>query len=709
MPNKLSDGNMDMSAESSRETDSQLNLRKKLNYLIKVFAKDYFAVLVADFARDRVEISHISEPVVPLLSQTLSRSNTYRDFLDFYCSQYVLLQERAEAEKQLAAEEIRRKLAASGTYTVTAHHMYQGRNCPTEISFIDVSDAQDGSECIIAARFIEDIVRQQTALKKQDDMVKTLVQDYNAIYHIDLDADTFMILQANNVVNEDLYDYAYRNLPFQAAMQKFVNEMVREEDREVMLRISSCDYMKKRLAQEAGYSYRYQVTPMRGMQYFEMRIVRTRTDEKGHYAIMTARNVDETAREELRVQREIEKANKKLAGALEAAEKANESKSNFISNVSHDMRTPLNAILGYDRLALETDSMEVRTDYLKKISAAGETLLALINSTLDLQKIENGVTTLHPAPVPGDTVADGILTAVRPLMDAKKIHLVFESAKEVHTVIHADAMRIEEIFINLLSNAAKFTPEGGEVLFSAECERETDDRIYYRLTVRDNGVGISQDFLSKIYEPFSQERNEQTAGIGGSGLGLSIVKRLIDLMHGRIEVKSRLGKGTEFIVHLDFQKVLRSDGAERKAEEKPVRLEGRRILLCEDNEMNREIATAILEKNGISVIPAVNGREGTERFMKSGKGEISAILMDIRMPVMDGYSAAKAIRASDHPDAAGIPIIALTADAYTNDVRKAQESGMTVHLSKPIDPELLLKTLQDAVRNAECRETVPQK
>jgi len=291
--------------------------KKKLNYLINVFAQDYFVVLLADFTADSVEIARISEPVVPLLAQTLSRSNTYDAFLDFYCGQYIVEQEHAEFMRALDRETIRSRLRSSGSYSIASHHMYQERNCPAEITLIDVSDEQNGSECIIAARFIEDIVRQQTALKKQDDMVKTLVQDYNAIYHIDLDKDAFMILQAHNVVNEDLYDYTYRNMPFQTAMKKFVDEMVREEDREIMLRLSSCDYMKERLKKESGYSYRYQVTPMRGMQYFEMRIVRTRTAENGNYAIMTVRNVDETAREELRIQREIERANGELKKALE--------------------------------------------------------------------------------------------------------------------------------------------------------------------------------------------------------------------------------------------------------------------------------------------------------------------------------------------------------------------------------------------------------
>jgi len=376
------------------------------------------------------------------------------------------------------------------------------------------------------------------------------------------------------------------------------------------------------------------------------------------------------------------------------AEKANESKSNFISNVSHDMRTPLNAILGYDRLALETDSAGEKEEYLEKIGAAGETLLSLINDTLDLQKIENGVTTLHLAAVPCSEIVNGILTAVKPLLETKKVHLTFDNSKAAWATICADATRVEEIFINLISNAIKFTPEGGNILLAVECVRETENEICDKLIVKDNGIGISEGFLPKIYEPFTQERTEKTAGIGGSGLGLSIVKRLVDLMQGRIEVKSKLGEGTEFNVYLNFRKADEaacSDGVEQ-VEDRSA-LQGKTILLCEDNRMNREIATAILEKKGMTVILAANGKEGVKRFAESSSGEISAILMDIRMPVMDGYEASRIIRSSVHPDAKKVPIIALSADAYAGDVRKTREYGMNGHLSKPVDPELVYSTL----------------
>lgn len=296
------------------------------------------------------------------------------------------------------------------------------------------------------------------------------------------------------------------------------------------------------------------------------------------------------------------------------------------------------------------------------------------------------------------------MTAVQPMMDVKHIHFAFDNINSICTTIRADAVRVEEIFINLLSNAVKFTPANGEVLLLMECEKETKRELRLKLTVKDNGVGISPTFIPKIYEPFSQERTEKTVGIGGFGLGLSIVKRLIDLMHGRIEVQSELGKGTIFTVYLSFNKVKKRIAEAQTVSVDLTLLKGKTVLLCEDNEMNREIATAILEQSGMIVIPAANGEEGVNHFIESGSGMISAVLMDIRMPVMDGYAASRAIRVSNHPEARTIPIIALSADAYTDDVKKAQACGMNRHLSKPIDRKLLLQTLQVEIQSRQRQQ-----
>ena len=495
-----------------------------------------------------------------------------------------------------------------------------------------------------------------------------------------------------------LYEDMQRSIPFSEIVNYATHTWVAPDEAEHFRDEANVAGIIKRLDESESYTITIKSQHEDGSEGWKQIRLTWLLDTKDWVLIQQSdiSDVVHTQKAELLERLDVERA------LRNEADNANESKSNFISNVSHDMRTPLNAILGYDRLALETDSSASRVDYLKKIGDAGETLLSLINDTLDLQKIENGVTTLHLSPAPCSAVVNGIITAVKPIMDAKKINFIFDNSKAVWAAINVDAMRVEEIFINLLSNAAKFTPEGGTVLLAVECEKETETEIYDKLTVKDNGVGISAEFLPKIYEPFAQERNEKTAGIGGSGLGLSIVKRLVTLMHGKIEVKSELGVGTEFTVYLTFQKAepdisLKSDDKVQKA----IVLTGKKVLLCEDNEMNREIATAILKKSGINVIPEKNGKRGVERFVHSKRGDIAAILMDIRMPVMDGYEATRAIRGSGHPDAKSIPIIALSADAYSDDIQKARDCGMNRHLSKPLDPVLLLQTLSDEIRKAD--------
>lgn len=383
----------------------------------------------------------------------------------------------------------------------------------------------------------------------------------------------------------------------------------------------------------------------------------------------------------------------RIRRALQEAEHANAMKSDFLSNVSHDMRTPLNAILGYTRLATQTDDPAQAAAYLKKIGRAGNILLTLINDTLDLSKIETGEVILKPAPVRCNEVIRRILTSIKPVADEKGVRLTVDNSRALMATINVDALRLQEILINLMSNAVKFTPPGGEVTLSVECVALEKNRLRDRLTVRDTGVGMSADFLPNIFEPFSQERTDATADVGGSGLGLSIVKKLVDLMGGTIAVKSELGVGSEFVIELDFERVDDSLAREKERERQTQSLRGRHVLLCEDNAMNREIATRLLQMEGMTVTAAENGQKGLDRFNEEPAGTFDAILMDIRMPVMDGRDATRAIRGMDRPDARTIPIVAMSADAYDDDVLKSLESGMNAHIAKPVDPEKLFDTL----------------
>ena len=470
-------------------------------------------------------------------------------------------------------------------------------------------------------------------------------------------------------------------IDYREAIDYAVRKWVHPDAREEFFRETAAGNIVHRLREEGSFTITIKSQrPDRTEGWKQIRM--TWLNETMAWVLIQQTDVTEIIRKQQTEMQERLNTEKMLR---QEADKANRAKSDFLSSVSHDMRTPLNAILGYGNLALDTDDAGQQREYLRKIEQAGHTLRGLINDTLDLRKIEYGAAVLHPEPVACSKVVQGILTAVEPMMKAKGIHFTFDNSRAVMAMIYADEMRIEEIFINLLSNAAKFTPPGGHILFSVECEKETAESIRDRLVVKDDGIGISEEFLPKIFEPFTQDSSENT-DLSGSGLGLSIVRRLVELMNGTIEVKSRRGEGSEFTVCLEFSRAEQDNEADSvRLSEQDGKLKGKKILVCEDNAMNREIAEELLAKKGIRSDAAVNGKEGLEKFEHSGTREYAAVLMDIRMPVMDGYAAAKAIRACGHPDAETVPIIALTADAYDTDAEKAKDAGMNGHLSKPVD------------------------
>lgn len=399
--------------------------------------------------------------------------------------------------------------------------------------------------------------------------------------------------------------------------------------------------------------------------------------------------------EETRQEREH---SEKLRMALQEAQHANAMKTEFLSNVSHDMRTPLNAILGYTDLAKKSQHMSDIQEYLGKLDKAGKILLSLINDTLDLSKIENGAVTLKCEATGSDELISKIVTAIQPLAEEKEINFIVDTSRAVLSTINIDSLRVQEIFVNLLSNAVKFTPKKGTVTLTVECLKSDKNIIHDKITVSDNGCGMSKEFIPKAFEPFSQERQASTANIGGSGLGLSIVKKLVELMNGRIELQSELGKGTIFTVYLDFEQIDDKKEEETVLQDTYNSLRNKKILLVDDNEMNIEIAKTVLEMYEMKVSCAQNGQNACDLFEQSKPNEFDAILMDVRMPVMNGHEASKKIRQMKRPDAQSVPIIAMSADAFDEDIKESLAAGMNEHIAKPVEPEKIYKVLAKLIK-----------
>ena len=400
------------------------------------------------------------------------------------------------------------------------------------------------------------------------------------------------------------------------------------------------------------------------------------------------------------IQAALDQAQEASARAIEASKV----KSTFLSNMSHDIRTPMNAIINLTEIALAEDDITVIKDHLDKINVSGKFLLGLINDILDMSKIENGDIELHNENLTRSEFIQTVETVINPLMDARHIHFHPELSPGEYT-ISVDKLRFNQIFFNLLSNAAKFTPEGGDVWFEVTNLETHDGKLKIKFVVRDNGIGMSEEFLEHLYEPFAREQSELSNKTRGTGLGLPIVKSLVEAMGGTISVKSKLGEGTEFVVVVDVDIVSRDEqtAAPTVHEQTIEGLEGMRILLVEDNEINTYVAQLILDKVGCVTTSVDNGQKAVDAYNASEPYSIEAILMDVRMPVMDGIEATKIIRASDRPDAKTIPIIAMTADAFDDERKKTLESGMNYHLSKPVDAQKIYEVLK------ECRNKLAQK
>ena len=376
--------------------------------------------------------------------------------------------------------------------------------------------------------------------------------------------------------------------------------------------------------------------------------------------------------------------------------KATEAKNSFFNNLSHDLRTPLTGILGYSELAMKTMQPEQKQDYLQKIQTSGMLLLNLINDTLNLARIERDEFMLAPVTIHAKTFFEALLLPIQSQIQQKQQIFDVQLLLPEDEYIAVDKLKFQDMLLNILSNAVKYTPAGGRIEVQVQHIDLPKAAVQYHIRVRDTGIGMSPEFLEHLFEPFMQEQDKRVEGVSGTGLGMSIVKRIIDLMQGKIVVRSVKDQGTQVDVTVPVTVAVKEKKSEEVSTVRPddiTMLQGKRILLCEDNMLNREIITELLTSKGLFVDAAENGQQGLELFSTAAPGTYQAILMDIRMPVMDGYTAASRIRALEGDYARHIPILALSADAYEESIKKSLENGMTAHLSKPIEIDQLFAAL----------------
>lgn len=529
-------------------------------------------------------------------------------------------------------------------------------------------------------------------------VINALGHAYSSISLVNIKTEEIEIVKASKNMKPDQEGHMLSK----AHQEELIRQVIAEPFQEAYREFIDMSTVAKRLEKREMLSSIAQTADERWLTTI---IVPQGYDKNGKLCTVLVANRDATEEKE----REIAQ-DKNLRNALAAAEHANRAKTAFLSNMSHDIRTPMNAIIGFTALATaHIDNTELVLDYLKKIRTSGQHLLSLINDVLDMSRIESGSVEIEYAAVHLPDILNDLKTIIQGSSYSRQQKLSIDTQDILHEDIITDKLRLTQVLLNISSNAVKFTPVGGRISIRASeepCKRDGFTTVIFR--VKDNGSGMSPEFRKHVFDSFSREHTVTENGIGGTGLGMAIAKNIVDMMGGTLQVESEVGKGTEFTVALECEIAGAAVKQEPVPEQKePIKCEnqkahaeskrnykGKKALLVEDNELNREIATAIIEEIGLEVDIAEDGTDAVNMMSSAEGRKYDLIFMDIQMPKMDGYTATREIRTLDDPKCANIPIIAMTANAFEEDRKKAIKAGMNGHIAKPISADAILENLE---------------
>lgn len=543
-------------------------------------------------------------------------------------------------------------------------------------------------ECIAFNYDISKEVNLKREMEMTNKLNNALADEYSTIFSVNLKEGIMRIHKMDP--NQNAHKL---HLPevvhFEEFFGGYIGNFVEEEYREEFYRIANLDYLRRRAAcGDFNISIRFKTKPNRvGQENFEAIVLPVDVNDRNNM-VVGCKCIDKLIARE-------EHDKKMLMEARVQAEEASKAKTSFLFNMSHDIRTPMNAIMGFtNMLAKYQDNPVRRAEFIRKISESSHVLLSIINNVLEMARIEKGAVQLEESIWDAKTFNDTLFTIFEDMMSQKGLHFS-RSINVMHKNVFCDPTKLREIFLNIVSNAYKYTPEGGKIdMNTVEIPSDREGYAMFRTVITDNGIGMSKEYLPHLFEEFSREHNTTQGKVEGTGLGMPIVKRLVEIMDGTIEVESELGVGTKVTVTIphriaDTCAIVSHKGVDVD----PSLFHGKRILLVEDNELNAEIAIEMLKEMGFIVEHAYNGQECLDMLDSAPADYYNIILMDIQMPIMDGYEATRAIRALHDYEKANIPILAMTANAFAEDKIQAFRCGMNAHIAKPIDVAELMKAL----------------
>lgn len=531
----------------------------------------------------------------------------------------------------------------------------------------------------------------------QMEVINALSMDYSNVYMVNLFTSKVRVVRRDDYVGA-FYSDEFGEQRYEDALDFYVSLSVYEGDRDMMRMALSRENLLKQYNERDSFFLSFRSYINSQLSYMKLKIIKLGNQSESGNILLGFMNVDEETEHEMK-QRKI------LQDALVMAESATKAKSNFLSNMSHDIRTPMNAIIGFTELAQRSvNDVEKVNLYLEKIRSSSKHLLGLINDVLDMSRIESGKMKIQLNITTIENVIQDVDNVVQPQIQDKKLNYTIERHGDLQKLVYCDNLRLNQVLINILGNAVKYTPENGTIKFViSEMPPIAEGFSSFQFRIKDNGIGMSKEFQEKLFDPFERDENKSNYQIQGTGLGLAITKNIVDLMNGSIFVKSEIDQGSEFLVCFDFESAEKNN-SDMKEEKKndPVdfnKFKDVRLLLVEDNELNRDIARELLKQVGFILDEAENGKLGADRYAASAPGYYKCILMDVQMPVMNGYEATKTIRAFEQKigDGRRIPIVAMTANAFDEDKKQALESGMNAFVSKPFDINELLRVLSEMI------------
>ena len=655
---------------------------KEQNNILSALTMDYTSLVLCDLKQDTVEVIKQDASCAEM------NWHSYSESLNYFYDNVLMKDSCPNYMDLLSNESLMRTLKERGSFE-WHFQIVPDENGISNLGARAVFLYEDLNhfKIIMGFRPIDEVIKRERVLELQREIIEGLGKEYFSVLLLELDSGQIFSYREVGENGKRIADFCckYGN-QWCELLPAYADEIVTDESRENFLDQLSLDAL---CSNQDDFSMTYEFKTGDRILYHQTRIAYVYKKDRSRVAVIGTRNIDDLIKKE-----RMQEA--KLKEAYIVAENANKAKTDFLNNMSHDIRTPMNVILGYNELMKQYLTDPILVDYQNKIEQSGKLLLSIINNVLDMARIESGKMVVEERAEQIGLIIEEIESVFE--SSAQEKNIVFTTSVDVdHTHVLWDGFKVREILMNLVGNAFKYTPEGGHIAIDVkelDCERSGYVRI--QTQVKDTGVGMSEDYLPTLFDSFSREYNTTIGKVSGTGLGMSIVKNLVDMMDGDICVKSKLGEGTCFTLTFEHR-IADEDSIEWNQEldvldEKSI-LQGKRVLLVEDNELNAEIAMAILEQSGLILDRVEDGLACINRLSEVDADLYDLVLMDIQMPNMNGYEATRRIRQFENVKKASIPILAMTANAFEEDKKMAMEAGMNGHISKPIDVNVLEKQI----------------